>query len=51
MVVTHTKVENLQKNICISTRGYCKARGCLSLVTIKNITKYIGKKDENKNGR
>jgi hypothetical protein len=37
---------NIEKDICISTSGYCKARGHLSLVAIKNMTKDIGKKDE-----
>jgi len=39
---------NMEKDICISTSGYCKARGRLSLVAIKNITKDIGKKDEDR---
>jgi len=39
---------NMEKDICISTSGYCKARGRLSLVTIKNITKDIGKENENR---
>lgn len=37
---------NIEKDICISTSGYCKARGRLSLVAIKNMTKDIGKKNE-----
>ena len=37
---------NIEKDICISTSGYCKARSRLSLVSIKNMTKDIGKKDE-----
>jgi hypothetical protein len=39
---------NIEKDICISTSGYCKARSRLSLVAIKNMTKDIGKKDEDR---
>ena len=37
---------NMEKDICMSTSGYCKARSRLSLVSINNMTKDIGKKDE-----
>ena len=39
---------NMEKDICMSTSGYCKARGRLSTVAIENITKDIGKKDEDR---
>jgi hypothetical protein len=39
---------NMEKDICISTSGYCKTRSRLSLVAIKNMTKDIGKKDEDR---
>jgi len=37
---------NRDKDICISTSGYCKARTRLSLIAISNITKDIAQQDE-----
>ena len=37
---------NKEKNICISTSGYCKARGRLSTSIISNMTKELARKDE-----
>ena len=37
---------NKERNICISTSGYCKARGRLSTTIVSNITKELAKKDE-----
>jgi hypothetical protein len=39
---------NMEKDICISTSGYCKARARLSTVAIENITKEIAIVDENR---
>ena len=35
-----------EKNICISTSGYCKARGRLSTTIVSEMTKELAKKDE-----